>query len=143
MAIYILRPTSDDSRPQIDYQDPRTTLDPANTSNLEVYSHPLASKSTATFYSANPATSRYDFYPAPGTLGLLSKRAEEVLRPFAAPCFGFVAATLNGLPYSFIVRTATIDALDLERSPLHRISRLVPRGRWPRGLKLAQLPPLP
>jgi hypothetical protein len=117
MTVYELRPTSDDDRPQIDFQHPRASATPESVSNLETCAT-LPSPPPARLFGSGPSTTSWDFFAVPGTLGLFSQRAVELLSPHANGCFGFVPATLDGAPYAFVVRTGTLDALDHARSEL-------------------------
>lgn len=133
MAIHQLRPTSEDERPQIDFQRSDTAASDEHVSNLETYSpSSLPATPVAQLVGTDPSATSWDFFAAPGTLGLVSRRAVDALRPHVGGCFGFVPARLDGAPYSFIVRTGTIDALDRERSKLkyfrsspHRVLRIL------------------
>lgn len=131
--VFQLRPTSEDDRPQIDFQRSDTAASDEQVSSLETYSlSSLPSSPVAQLVGTDPSATSWDFFAAPGTLGLVSRRAVDALSPHAGVCFGFVPATLDGAAYSFIVRTGAIDALDRERSKLkyfrsspHRVQRIL------------------
>ena len=60
----------------------------------------------------------WDFYSVPGTLGLFSQRAMQVIYPFASQHFVFLEATLNDIPYFVPFQKSPLDCLDREHSVL-------------------------
>jgi hypothetical protein len=112
--VYRISTSLEEDRPEIDFElsensdcvdwiQTREILD----GSLDVTHY----RSPHLIVAASDAT-EWDFYRCGGTLGVLSKRAVDILRPYGTRCFDYLEAFINDRPFFLVREIGTIDCLD-------------------------------
>jgi len=104
-------------RPYVDHEHP----DNADNNDWDLFigieegKIPIEHYQPVIFYVHKRDALSWDIYPG-GGFHLISKRAKEIIYPFAQDYFRFLKAYINDQPYFIPDRTKDIDCLDRERS---------------------------
>jgi hypothetical protein len=118
-TIYILRFWSDDEeRPRIDFQNPSNGTQVPWLLIGEILEGNLSSDQyiPISFVVDDDDTIIWDTFPIPGTNGLISKNAADVLHDSMAECFECLEASVNESPYFLLRSIGSIDCLDRDKS---------------------------
>ena len=113
MAIYSMRPSFEEDRPDIDFEHPDNGGADWDMVN-EVIDGEIRVAAYSPFHLTvdSPDATAWDFYSIPGTMDLMSQRAVELLSPVASKHFAFLEVALNEQPYFLLMSTAPLDCLD-------------------------------
>jgi hypothetical protein len=116
--IYVVRPSSDETRPFIDFQIPENgrQIDWLRIANVLRGDRSLDEYESVSLVVDHPEATNWDFYSCGGTMGLLSERAARSLGPHASICFDLVEASVNEAPFFFLRVREFLDCLDRARS---------------------------
>ena len=129
--VFLVTPSTEEGRPCIDFT---FRQNPEN--NWLLVDQVLRGERPAKDYPSvlilvdHPEAEAWDLYTVPGTFGLMSERAVDLLLPYASGYFQFFQAWLNRASFFFLKRRLALDCLDRERSIF------VPFGSGPHAIKL-------
>lgn len=125
MRVYLLRPTTEEGRPQIDFQHPDT---PTDWSVLETS---VETVNPVVHLFTDIPSEDWDCFMVGGTMNLFSKRAVKAMQPHIGDRFRFLPAAVNGAWFAFPVKSVSTDCFDVAnaevdrfRTPPHRIKRI-------------------
>jgi hypothetical protein len=113
--VYIVEPSVEETRPQIDFDIPENRLDWLWIRKIMIGEHPKDEYRPVRLVIHDSEAEKWDFYRC-GGLSLLSKRATNVFGPCSNRCFEFLDGYINDLPYFFLRAIGSIDCLLRERS---------------------------
>ena len=117
--VFLLSPSLEDERPEIRFElKENQRADWLSIDEVLRGERPLTDYREPEVVVLDAGAELWDFYLVPGTLGLLSARAVDVLAPFADKHFDVLPARISGSPYFFPRTKAALDCLDHERSSL-------------------------
>jgi hypothetical protein len=117
--VFLVEPTVEEDRPLIDFQFEENrsnnwlAIDQVLRGERPIEEYPAAHISVM-----HKAATEWDFYSVPGTFGLFSQRAVDLLAPYTSDNFDFLEARLCRLPFYFVKTRRLLDCLDRQRSVL-------------------------
>lgn len=119
MQVYDLSYSIEKGRPEIDFDDAaNSSIDWSLVPEIDPDKESLKRYRPFEVTIHRTDALDWDYYSNAGTLGLLSERAMELLRPLASQYFMFLEAKINGAPYFTPFRRTPLDCLDREHSIL-------------------------
>jgi hypothetical protein len=121
LGIYSVRASIETDRPVIDFDDPANeAIDWMCIGDVLEGVRSLKDYSPVDIVINDPRAPQWDYYRSPGTLGVLSRRAIEVIGASAFRYFDLLPVGVNGVAYCFLRYQAVVPCLDLERSTFAR-----------------------
>jgi len=117
--VYELDCSVEEDRPFIDFEQPENARQDWGMINEMIDDRVAVERPISIVITVgSPDALDWDFYMLPGTLGVVSRRAREVLAPFANRHFDFIELRLNDAPYFILRGTCPLDCLNRSRSEL-------------------------
>jgi hypothetical protein len=116
-AIYLVSASVEDTRPIIDFT--HAACQKINWQRIDEVLHgqrPVADYQEVSIPVEAPDATSWDYYSVPGTLGLISHKATELIGHSAFRLYQVLLAHLNGEQYYFLRPTDLLPCLDRENS---------------------------
>ena len=114
--VYVVGPSFEDWRPMLSYDDQR--IDWLRIGDVLRGDRPVEDYEFVSMVVDHPEASEWDFYMCGGSMGLLSGKAAQFLKPCAAQCFDLLEASLNDAPFFFLRIREYLDCLDRGKSEI-------------------------